>query len=125
MYIREFFMDRYEPAHLVDQAIHDMELIGDTSAEEANGMDQLFKEVFVGQWSRRVLNVSIYVFYSRIGIRNRLVTPPINEREGMEGGGENTSAKEGNAGREWLSTVNMTGDGGWRLFYDCVLWHVS
>ena len=118
-------MDRYEPAHLVDQAIHDMELIGDTSAEEANGMDQLFTEVFFGQWSRRVLNVSIYVFYSRIGIRNRLVTPPINEREGMEGGGENTSAKEGNAGREWLSMVNMTGDGGWRLFYDCVLWHVS
>ena len=41
MSIREFFMDRDEPAHLVDQAIHDMEGIGDTSAEGANGMDQL------------------------------------------------------------------------------------
>ena len=42
MYIREFFMDRYEPAHLVDQAIHDMEGIGDARDEEDNGMDQLF-----------------------------------------------------------------------------------
>ena len=28
MYIREFFVDRDDPAHLVDQAIHDMEGVG-------------------------------------------------------------------------------------------------
>ena len=27
---------------------------------------------------------------------NRLVTPPIDDREGMDGGGEGTSAKEKN-----------------------------
>ena len=42
MYIREFFIDRYDPAHLVDQMIHDMKGIGDTSGEGANGMGQLF-----------------------------------------------------------------------------------
>ena len=42
MYIRELFIDRYEPAHLVDQAIHDMEIIEDESAEGANGIGQLF-----------------------------------------------------------------------------------
>ena len=46
MYIREFFIDRDEPAHLVDQAIRDMGVIGDTSDEGANGMDQLFVETF-------------------------------------------------------------------------------
>ena len=35
-------MDRYEPVNLVDQAIRDMEGIGDTSAEGVNGIDQLF-----------------------------------------------------------------------------------
>ena len=42
IYIRELFIDRYEPAHIVDQVIHDMEVIGDTSAEGANHMGQLF-----------------------------------------------------------------------------------
>ena len=42
MSIHEFFIDRYEPAHIVDQVIHDMEVIGDTSAEGANNMGQLF-----------------------------------------------------------------------------------
>ena len=42
MSIREFFIDIDETAHLVDQAIHDMELIGDASADGANGMGQLF-----------------------------------------------------------------------------------
>ena len=42
MSIRELFIDRYEPAHLVDQVIHDMEVIRDTSAEGSNGMGQLF-----------------------------------------------------------------------------------
>ena len=31
---------------------------------------------------------------------NRLVTPPIDDREVMEGGGEGTSAKDANGGRE-------------------------
>ena len=39
MYIREFSMDRDDPVQLVDQAIHDMELVGDASAEGVNGMD--------------------------------------------------------------------------------------
>ena len=32
MSIREFLIDRYEPAHLLDQVIHDMEVNGNTSA---------------------------------------------------------------------------------------------
>ena len=47
MSIREFFIDRDEPAHLVDQVIHDMEVIGDTSAEGANGMGQLLVAAFL------------------------------------------------------------------------------
>ena len=43
---------------------------------------------------------------------NRLVTPPIDDREGMDGGGEVTSSKEDNGGREWLSAEAMTVDGG-------------
>ena len=46
MSIREFFIDRDEPAHLVDQVIHDMEGIGDTSAEGGNRMGQLFAAAF-------------------------------------------------------------------------------
>ena len=38
---------------------------------------------------------------------NRLVTPSIDDREGMEGGGEGKTAKEVNGGREWLSEVDM------------------
>ena len=33
MSICEFFIDKDEPSHLADQAIHDMEGIGDTSTE--------------------------------------------------------------------------------------------
>ena len=43
---------------------------------------------------------------------NRLVTPPIDDREGMDGGGEGTSAKEENEGREWFSMADITVDGG-------------
>ena len=43
---------------------------------------------------------------------NRLVTLLIDDREGMGGGGEETSAKEENGGREWLSAVAMTVDRG-------------
>ena len=43
---------------------------------------------------------------------NRLVTLPIYDRGGMDGGGEGTSAKEENGGREWLSAAAMTVDGG-------------
>ena len=43
---------------------------------------------------------------------NRLVAPPINVREGMEGEDEGTSSKEANGGREWLSMAAMTVDGG-------------
>ena len=42
MSIFELFIDRVEPANLVDQAIHEMEVIGDTSTEGYNGMDKLF-----------------------------------------------------------------------------------
>ena len=47
MSIREFFIDRDETNHLVDQVIHDMEEIGDTSAEGDNGMYQLFAAAFL------------------------------------------------------------------------------
>ena len=47
MSIHELFIDRDEPDHLVYQVIHDMEGIGDTSAEGANGMGQLFTAVFL------------------------------------------------------------------------------
>ena len=39
---------------------------------------------------------------------NRLVMPPIHYRVRMEVGGEGTSAKEANIGREWLYTVDKT-----------------
>ena len=39
-------MDRDDLSHLVEQAVHDMDSIGDASAEGANGMDQLFAEDF-------------------------------------------------------------------------------
>ena len=43
---------------------------------------------------------------------NRLVARPIDDREGMGGGGEGTSAKEENGGREWLYVAAMTVEGG-------------
>ena len=43
---------------------------------------------------------------------NRLVTLPINDRGGMGGGGEGTSAKEDNGGRKWFSAADMTVDVG-------------
>ena len=43
---------------------------------------------------------------------NRLVTPMIGDGEGMEGGGDGTSAKEANGGRKWLSAAAMAVDGG-------------
>ena len=43
---------------------------------------------------------------------NCLVTPPINDREGMDGGGEGTSVKEYNGVRGWFSAAAMTVDGG-------------
>ena len=46
MSICQFFIDREEPADLVDQVIHDTEGIGDASAEWANRMDKLFAEDF-------------------------------------------------------------------------------
>ena len=42
MSIHEFFMDRDEPAHLVDRVIHYMEGIGDASDEGANYTDRFF-----------------------------------------------------------------------------------
>ena len=42
MSIIEFFIDRDERSHLVDQVIPDIEGIGDTSVEGANRMGQLF-----------------------------------------------------------------------------------
>ena len=47
-----------------------------------------------------------------MGMCNRLVTPPIEDREGTDGGGEGTSAKVENGGREWLSAAAMIVDGG-------------
>ena len=43
---------------------------------------------------------------------NRVVTLRIDDREGIDGGGEGTSAKEENGLTEWLSAVAMTVDRG-------------
>ena len=43
---------------------------------------------------------------------NRLVTQLIDDREGMDGGREGTSANEENGGRGWFSAAAMTVDGG-------------
>ena len=67
MSIRKLFMDKDEPDHLVDQVIHEMEGIGGASAEEVNGMDQLFSAAFC-RWGRRALSVSLYAFSSWIGM---------------------------------------------------------
>ena len=60
MSICEFFVDRDDPSHLVDQVIHDMEGIGDTSAEGDNGMGQLFTADFLVDGST-ALWVSVYM----------------------------------------------------------------
>ena len=46
MSIYELFIDRDDTAHLVDQVIHDVEGIGNTSAEETNQMGQFFTAAF-------------------------------------------------------------------------------
>ena len=43
---------------------------------------------------------------------NGVVMPPIDDREGIEGGGEGTSAKEANGWMEGFSVVAMMVDGG-------------
>ena len=58
------------------------------------------------------MNVSIYDFYSWIGMWNRLVTLPIGNREGLDGGGEGPSYRDENVRSEWLSAEAMTVDGG-------------
>ena len=68
--------------------------------------------VFVGKWRCRALSVSLYAFSSWIGMWDRLVTTPIDDREGMEGGCEGTSANEENDGRECLTVESMTVNGG-------------
>ena len=42
MSIREFLIDIYDPDHLLDQVIHDMENIGDTVSDGANQIGLLF-----------------------------------------------------------------------------------
>ena len=42
---------------------------------------------------------------------NRLVTPPIYDREGMDRGDEGTSGNYENGWREWFSVADMTVDG--------------
>ena len=43
---------------------------------------------------------------------NCLVTPPIDDREGTDGGGEGTGDKVENGGREWLSAAAIPVDRG-------------
>ena len=71
MSIREFIIDRDDMAHLVDQVIHDMEGIGDASAEGGNGMGQLFVAYFWLMGSLRFECQSICIF-----LLNRDVEPP-------------------------------------------------
>ena len=58
------------------------------------------------------MSIGLYAFSSWIGKWNCLVAPSIDDREGMEKGGEGTSAKDANLGREWFSATAMTVDGG-------------
>ena len=67
---------------------------------------------FIGQWIRHASSVSLYAISSWIGIWNRLVTPSINGKEGMDGGDEGESSKEENGGREWFSAAAMKVDRG-------------
>ena len=50
------------------------------------------------------------VWASQSPMWNRLFTPLIDDREGMDGGGEGTSAKEGNGGKECFSAADVTVD---------------
>ena len=43
---------------------------------------------------------------------NRFVTPPVDDREVMDRGGEGISAKEDNGVRGWFSAAAMAVDGG-------------
>ena len=45
-------------------------------------------------------------------MRNRLVMPSIDDRGGKEGGGEGTSDKEANGGRQWFAAAAIPVDGG-------------
>ena len=62
--IREFFIDRDEPAHLVNQVIHDMEGIGYTSAEGGNRIGLLFVADLLVNGSA-ALWVSVYMPFPR------------------------------------------------------------
>ena len=57
-------MDRYEPSHLVDQAIHGMEGIGDARDEGSDGMDHLFVVAFSVDGSAALL-LSVYMYFIR------------------------------------------------------------
>ena len=105
MPINELFIDRDGTAHLVYHALHDMEGIGYASAEGGKWDGSVVHGGFVIIWIRRALSVSIYAFYSWIYMWNRLVTPSIDDREVMGGGGEGTISKEDNVGSNWFTTV--------------------
>ena len=60
MSIHEFFIDRYDPAHLIDQEIHDMERIIEAIAEGDNSMGQLFAEALSVDGAAALL-VSVYM----------------------------------------------------------------
>ena len=70
------------------------------------------------------MSVSIYAFSSWIGLWNRLVTPLIDDREGMDVGGEGKSADEENGGREWFPWRLWQLMEGRKLVCDCVLYYV-
>ena len=61
---------------------------------------------------------------SQIPMWDRLVTLSIDDREGMDGGGEDKSAKDDNGGRGWLSAAAMTVDGVVAVGLWFFLWHV-
>ena len=62
MSIHELFIDIDEPARLVYQVVHNMEVIGGASAEGANGMAQLFVAVFLVDLAA-ALWVSVYMTF--------------------------------------------------------------
>ena len=71
MSICGLLIDRYEPSHIVDHVIHEMEGIGDTSDEGSNRMGQLFMADF-SVYGYSVLLESVYMIF----FIDRDVEPP-------------------------------------------------
>ena len=76
------FVDRGELAHLVDQAIHDMEGIGYESDEGENRTDNFYRRLCRLIEPPRFECKYIFVLFIDKDVNHRVI-PPIYDREGM------------------------------------------